>query len=379
VRLLVTDPAADWLLRHGLAPSARRLAVLGRVAAATPGLAAAMPGVGEIVRLPKAVYYLPTPIFARRLARVDAAASWGVGRSYAERCRRFARREGIVHVALEDGFLRSVGPAAAGGGPAASLVADPVGVYYDATRPSALEILLEEGGWETPALLARAETGLGTMRRLRLTKYLAPPGPAPDLPEGPLALVLDQRRGDMSVALSGADEAAFAAMLDAAARENPDATIMVKLHPDELSGRHVGHLGALARARGVAVCADPVDPWLLLERARTVYTVSSLLGFEALVAGCAVRCFGLPFYAGWGVTLDELRCPRRTRRRRIAEIFAAAYLLYARYVDPATGRSSTFEATAAALAALRDGESAPAGAAGRAARDQPGSAATAQA
>jgi capsular polysaccharide export protein len=369
----------DWLLRHKLAPTARRLTVLGRNAAATPGLAAAMPGVDRIVCLPKAVYYAPTRLFVRRLGRIDAVASWGVGRAFAERSRRFAEREGIVHVALEDGFLRSIGPAAAGGGPAASLVADPVGIYYDSTRRSALEVLLEEGGWETSALLARAESGLAMMRRLRLTKYLAASPAAPKLPDGPLALVLDQRRGDMSVALSGAGEAAFASMLDAAVRENPDATILVKLHPDEMSGRHVGYLGPLARASGLAVCADPVDPWALLERARTVYTVSSLLGFEALIAGCAVRCFGLPFYAGWGVTLDELRCSRRRRRRGLNEIFAAAYLLYARYVDPATGQSTTFEETAAALAGRRDALYAPVGAASLPVPDQLGSAATAQA
>jgi len=69
------------------------------------------------------------------------------------------------------------------------------------------------------------------------------------------------------------------------------------------------------------------------------------MGFEALLLGKRVCCFGMPFYAGWGLTEDRLACPRRTRRRTLEELFAAAYLKYACYVHPATGeRCSALEA-----------------------------------
>jgi capsular polysaccharide export protein len=76
-----------------------------------------------------------------------------------------------------------------------------------------------------------------------------------------------------------------------------------------------------------------------------VITMTSLLGFEALLRGKPVTCHGMPFYAGWGVTNDRMRCERRSRPRAIDEILAAAYLRYARYVDPATrGEISALQA-----------------------------------
>jgi len=67
-----------------------------------------------------------------------------------------------------------------------------------------------------------------------------------------------------------------------------------------------------------------------------VYVVTSQMGFEALLAGVPVTCFGMPWYAGWGVTDDRVSCPRRTQKRSVAELFAAAYLHYTRYLNPQT-------------------------------------------
>ncbi|GAF61710.1 capsular polysaccharide export system protein KpsC [Psychrobacter sp. JCM 18903] len=41
-----------------------------------------------------------------------------------------------------------------------------------------------------------------------------------------------------------------------------------------------------------------------LECVDEVHTISSLTGFEALLRGLDVTCYGLPFYAGWGLTAD---------------------------------------------------------------------------
>src|SRR5207248_908676 len=64
----------------------------------------------------------------------------------------------------------------------------------------------------------------------------------------------------------------------------------------------------------------------------------SQLGLEALIAGCKVTCFGVPFYAGWGLTDDRQSSPRRGRRRSLPEVIAAAYVRYARYLDSWTRR-----------------------------------------
>ena len=65
---------------------------------------------------------------------------------------------------------------------------------------------------------------------------------------------------------------------------------------------------------------------------------SSLAGFEALIRGKRVTVHGVPFYAGWGLTVDLGPVPpRRTACRTLDELVAAALLLYPRYLDPVTG------------------------------------------
>jgi capsule polysaccharide export protein KpsC/LpsZ len=58
------------------------------------------------------------------------------------------------------------------------------------------------------------------------------------------------------------------------------------------------------------------------------------MGFEALMAGKAVHCYGAPFYAGWGVTQDKLSIQGRTRRRSVEELFYFAYIESSRYYHP---------------------------------------------
>ncbi len=52
--------------------------------------------------------------------------------------------------------------------------------------------------------------------------------------------------------------------------------------------------------------------------------------------GIPVTVIGRPFYAGWGLTDDRSEHTRRLRKSSIDELYAAAYLLYPRYVHPQT-------------------------------------------
>jgi hypothetical protein len=71
---------------------------------------------------------------------------------------------------------------------------------------------------------------------------------------------------------------------------------------------------AAAAIRASWLEASGGHPAALLERAKAVYVVTSQLGFEALLWGRPVHCFGMPFYAGWGLT--AMRCrPRRAAAR----------------------------------------------------------------
>ncbi len=267
-----------------------------------------------------------------------AVVGWG-HKPTAEKARRYAAARGLPYIALEDGFYRSL-DLACRGAEALSLVADRTGIYYDCTGPSDLETLLASEGWQSPELLEEARRAMAFVRRHLLSKYNHAPALEEDLWPGtgaPHVLLLDQTAGDASVALGGAGPESFAAMLRAALAAHPADHLLVKTHPDVLAGAKKGYLTDLARAAGVRVLARDCAPLSLLAQAHEVYTVTSQMGFEALIAGCRVHCYGLPFYAGWGLTDDALDCPRRTARRSLEEVFAAACLLYARYASPFTG------------------------------------------
>jgi capsular polysaccharide export protein len=246
---------------------------------------------------------------------------------------------------LEDGFLRSFGTGKSF--PPLAVVVDSIGIYYDSTRPSALEALLNSESDLLEGISAEVAQAKASILESCLSKYNQAGDWTPPSDESakgdrrPNVLVVDQTAGDMSVRLGGAGPTTFRAMLAAARAENPDAIIHVKTHPEVSSGRKAGYLTDTADDASTVVLRNPINPHSLIRHMDRVYVVTSTMGFEALLAGKPVTCFGLPWYAGWGVTDDRQACSRRTRRRTVDELFAAAYFHYARYLNPTTHRPGT--------------------------------------
>ncbi|GAB2721314.1 capsular polysaccharide biosynthesis protein [Halomonas garicola] len=306
-------------------------------------------GIGKIRAL---ATFLPE--FALRRHRPGQAADYVLGwglKPTARRARDYAQKHGLPYVALEDGFLRSLAPAANGYQPH-SLVVDRQGIYYDASRPSDLETCLNEAAFSA-AELAEAERCMTLLRRYRLSKYNHVPEATLDHLPASRVLLVDQTAGDASITYGQADADTFHTMLDAAMARHPDATLLIKTHPDVIAGTRQGHLQSATAHPRCRVIGEDVNPWALFDQVDDVYTVTSQLGFEALMAGKRVHCFGLPFYAGWGLTHDAQTCARRRRQRTLAEMFAAAYLRYCRYANPYTGQASTLRETIALIADQR--------------------------
>ncbi|MDD2056353.1 capsule biosynthesis protein [Pseudomonas putida] len=265
----------------------------------------------------------------------------GIGyKDSSAQARVLCQRWGLPYVAIEDGFLRSSSLGIEGDTPM-SLVVDPVGIHYLADRPSLLENILQAPEELSAAELDSAAQLIALMRSSGIGKY----NNAPDLDptdtlgrERPLVLVVDQTAGDYSIPGGGLTEADYVRMLDAALAENPDADVRVRIHPDCVGGHKPSCLLAAATQRGVTLEARPVSWASLARRARRVYIGTSQAGLEALIQGVPVTCFGLPFYAGWGLTDDRMPIPRRQARPDLVQLVAAAYVRYCRYVDPLTGQ-----------------------------------------
>lgn len=305
-------------------------------------------GIGRIKVLPLVLgAELRRLRFGRRW-RVDAVVGWGRKPSW-ERARSWAARESVPLLTLEDGFFRSLG-LGVNGSLGHSLIVDPVGIHFDATAPSRLEQLILENDLDA-ATRTRAERLLSQVTEWRLSKYnTAADVPLPRNDGRPRVLVVDQTVNDASIRFGCADAESFRRMLDEAITQNPGAEILVKVHPDVLAGKKQGYLLAPARASGCTLLAEPRSPWAVLDAVDAVYTVTSQLGFEALLAGKTVHCFGLPFYAGWGLTQDRQACSRRGVNRDRVSLFAHAVLRYPCYVNPYTGERCSPESALGRLA-----------------------------
>lgn len=278
----------------------------------------------------------------------DLVGIWGNSPT-AHRGLTVAQRRKAPVVRIEDAFLRSLFPGRAGDPPLGLLV-DHKGAHFDPSRPTDLEDILTTHPLDDTALLNRARGAIARMAEAHLTKYTAFE-PASPVPEPGYVLVIDQTKGDASVTASGADRNRFLEMLFVAQDEHPGAQILIKTHPETVQGYRAGYFGQADCNDRVHLFADAVSPWTLMEGAIAVYTVSSGLGFEAILAGHKPRVFGQPFYAGWGLTADEFPVQRRQRSLTRAQLFAGAMMLYPKWYDPFRDRLCDLETAIETLAA----------------------------
>ena len=246
-------------------------------------------------------------------------------------------------VRVEDGFLRSSGLGAKFHRPL-SWVTDERGIYFDPRTPSRLEEILEAGDFTNPEM-SDADELLRFLREHRLTKYNLG---ADDLgwhrrqADGrKVILVPGQVEADASIRCGSPELNSNEDLLRRVRAAEPDAFLIFKAHPDLVAAARHGQVlppSADALADLAVVHGNALD-WL--DVCDEVQTMTSTLGFEAILRGVPVVTHGLPFYAGWGLTCDRLPCPRRTRQLTLEELVCGAMICYPRYLDPRSGKYTT--------------------------------------
>ena len=266
----------------------------------------------------------------------DSVLVWGRSPT-AWRGEMLAARRGVPLVRVEDAFLRSVHPGRAGGEAPLGLIFDPAGVHFDSSQPSRIEWILQDINFQNSNILHEASLLIHCLIQSDLSKYNNH-DPSLDAPASGYVLIVDQTFGDASIRHSGASADTFGAMLATALRDHPEARIVIRTHPETALGLRPGHFGPGDAGGRVSLLTTPVSPHRLLANAAAVYTVSSQMGFEAILHGHRPRVFGQPFYAGWGLTEDEAPVPRRTRRLIREELFAGAMMLAPIWYDPCRDR-----------------------------------------
>ena len=236
---------------------------------------------------------------------------------------------------LEDGFLRSVGLGADLIRPM-SWVVDARGMYYDATRPSDLEQLLADSAF-APALIQRAARLRERIVAEGLTKYNTGVS-GWQRPAGveKVILVPGQVESDASLAYGAPGIRTNIGLLQAVRRAQPEAYLVYKPHPDVMAGLRAKGAGEDEASRWCDELVTNAAMGDLLPTVDEVHVLTSLAGFEALLRGKAVTCYGQPFYAGWGLTRDVVPIPRRGRHLSLDELVTGALIAYPLYLSRMT-------------------------------------------
>lgn len=237
----------------------------------------------------------------------------------------------------EDGFLRSVGLGSDFHSPV-SLVFDSRGIYFDAGRASDLERILQESKFSEDEI-RQAGNMIQYLIENRITKYnLEDSLPGEAWPEGatPRILVPGQVEADASLTYGSVPCRSNLEFLRLVREKNPTAFIAFKPHPDLVKRLRPGEaiVEEMSGLCDVLISGLDINPWL--ESCDEVHTLTSQTGFEAILRGRKVTCYGIPFYAGWGLTTDMQAPERRHRKLSVEELVAGVLLRYPRYLNPST-------------------------------------------
>lgn len=260
-------------------------------------------------------------------------------------------------VEVEDGFLRSQG-LGADCVPPLSITVDRLGAYFDPSQQSELETLLQHGEFDD-ALRLRAEELRGAIVDAGLSKYGADRSVL-ERREGERRhiLVPGQVEDDRAVTAGGCGLTSNLELLKRVRDQAPDAFILYKPHPDVVAGHRRGAIPEAACLEYADEIVGDISISSLIELVDEVHVNTSLAGFEALLRKTPVTTYGVPFYAGWGLTRDLGPVPsRRTRARTLGELIVGVLLLYPRYLDPVTGLPCPAEVVVSRLTASGRGNS----------------------
>ena len=231
---------------------------------------------------------------------------------------------------------------------ACGYIIDDLTAYFDATRPSRMEKIINSDFEVSTEQIERSRKIIKKIIDNKISKYNNQPIYEPKIGRKnvPKVLVIDQSYKDYSIIKGLADNATFEKMLNAAINENPEADIIIKTHPDTIGDSSIKpkcYYQNIKSHDNIFRLTEAINPISILQYVDKVYVCTSQFGFEALMCGKEVHTYGMPFYAGWGLTKDAQKCERRTRKRTLEELFYIAYIYMPVYINPLTNKNCEIE------------------------------------
>jgi len=245
---------------------------------------------------------------------------------------KFAKKNNIKILRVEDGFIRSV-TLGSDLTKAYSLVVDSKGIYFDPTTESDLEWILNNYEFDEE-ILNRAKKVKDYLIEKKISKYnIHKDKKIKFNTDKKIVLVVGQVEDDASI-IYGGNKMTNLELLKKVYEKRKDEYIIYKPHPDVVAGNRKGHIPKSEALKYAKEVIEDISLPSLLEVCDELHTITSLSGFEALIREKKVYTYGMPFYAGWGLTIDEKKCKRRKRNLTLNELIAGAYILYPRYISP---------------------------------------------
>ena len=265
---------------------------------------------------------------------------------------KIGKKWGGVFWSMEDGFIRSAGLGTDLTAPA-SLVLDKTGIYYDPNQVSDLETLLQTKQFDSEEL-HRAELLKNSLLENELSKYNLGQSfnkSKLNIEENQIiVLIPGQVEDDASIKKGCIDINTNSGLIKAVRKNNPKAFLIYKPHPDVVSGNRKGKVAKTITDQYVDLVLHDASITDCLAVADEVHTMTSLVGFEGLLRNLKVVCYGIPFYAGWGLTQDFHSVARRSRKLELNQLVHATLIDYPLYMDWQTKKLTTPEVVVQQLA-----------------------------
>ena len=243
-------------------------------------------------------------------------------------------------ISVEDGFIRSVG---LGGElyPPLSLLFDKKGIHYDSNNTNNLEELLQNRILNQEELI-RSKKLISQIIKSKVSKYNLNIKNEIKLPiessRKEIIAILGQVETDNSIIYGVPENTIKKSNFELVKKvkiDNPDSFIVYKPHPDLESGLRKKGLEESKISKIVDYVAHKSSLDDIFKKVDKIAVFTSLGGFEALIRGLSVITYGLPFYAGWGLTEDKIinhKClKRRTRKLNLEELVFISLIEYPFY------------------------------------------------
>ncbi len=265
------------------------------------------------------------------LTSEDNLLFWGC--SFPDGLKQLSEKYSAKLVRVEDGFIRSVGLGSDLIRPM-SIVLDKSGLYFDPTKTSDLEYILNNEIFSQEDHV-RAAWIKAFIIKHGITKYNIESVKNPNWnSQGkPILLIIGQVEDDASILYGTSKIKKNTELLQTVRKCNPNAWIVFKPHPDVLSGNRKGKLKNSEVLQWANHIETEVSIVSCVEHSDEVHTITSLSGFDALLRGKKVFAYGQPFYSGWGLLENDIFIPRRLRKLTLDELIIGVLIKYPVYWD----------------------------------------------